>query len=77
MQDFTLGTWNVCGLNADYKLEFLASELSRCSVDILTITETHFRDEVDRVFHPAGDDGSSYKLYYSGMKDDTNRWHGV
>ena len=45
-----IGTWNVRNLKDESKLPELLSEMSRLDIDILGISETHWKKELEESF---------------------------
>lgn len=63
-----LATWNLRGLNQTGKLQIVQSELMRCGMDVVGISETHWQGS-------GHFKSSNYTVYYSGTED--RRIHGV
>ena len=46
-----IATWNVRGLNEEYKLKMLTNEMKRLKIDILGISKTHWTTDVPDPFN--------------------------
>lgn len=63
-----IATWNVRGLNEDYKLTNLLKEMKRLKMNILGVSETHWTTEVPDNFVD-----SKYVIIHSGNKQNIKR----
>ena len=63
-----IATWNVRGLNEDFKTDTLIKEMKRLKINILGLSETHWTTEIPETFEK-----SSYSFLQAGNKDIVKR----